>query len=146
MHDEPTPFHPLNAQVAVVTGASRGMGAAIARRLATMGAAIVATARGAEQLSRTAQSIRENGGRCEAVPCDVTNLAQVEAVGRAVEKKFGRVDAWSCVDAHHSARRRARSRRRLRLQRRFRHDHRRYIRKRPHRNDHERVVEYIGQV
>jgi 3-oxoacyl-[acyl-carrier protein] reductase len=68
------------------------MGEAIARRLATMGAAIVATARHAESLARTAQSIRENGAPCEAVPCDVTNLAQVEALGRAVEKKFGRVD------------------------------------------------------
>jgi 3-oxoacyl-[acyl-carrier protein] reductase len=68
------------------------MGAAIARRLGTMGAAVVITARHPDALSATAQSIRENGGQCEAVPCDVTNLAQVEAVGRAVEKKFGRLD------------------------------------------------------
>ena len=76
----------------MVTGASRGMGAAIASRLATMGATVVATARQAGALSDIAQSMRENGGRCEAVPCDVTNLAQVEALGRAVEKKFGRID------------------------------------------------------
>lgn len=85
-------YRPLNGQVAVVTGASRGMGEAIARRLSTMGAAVVITARNAESLSRVAQSIRENGGQCEAVPCDVANLAQVESLGRAVEKKFGRVD------------------------------------------------------
>ena len=85
-------FLPLDDQVAVVTGASRGIGAAVARRLATMGANIVATARNPESLSQLAQSIRENGGQCEAVPCDVTNLAQVEAVGRAVEKKYGRLD------------------------------------------------------
>jgi 3-oxoacyl-[acyl-carrier protein] reductase len=85
-------FLPLDGQVAVVTGASRGIGAAVARRLATMGAKIVATARNPESLSQLAQSIRENGGQCEAVPCDVTNLAQVEAVGRAVEKKYGRLD------------------------------------------------------
>lgn len=85
-------FTPLSGQVAVVTGASRGIGAAIARRLATMGATIVATSRNPESLSQLAQSIRENGGQCEAVPCDVTNLAQVEAVGRAVEKKYGRLD------------------------------------------------------
>jgi 3-oxoacyl-[acyl-carrier protein] reductase len=84
-------FLPLDGQVAVVTGASRGIGA-VARRLATMGAKIVATARNPESLSQLAQSIRENGGQCEAVPCDVTNLAQVEAVGRAVEKKYGRLD------------------------------------------------------
>ena len=92
MADAPIEYQPLAGQVAVVTGASRGMGAAIARRLATMGAAVIVTARHAEALSATAQSIRENGGHCEAVPCDVTNLAQVEAVGRAVEKKFGRLD------------------------------------------------------
>jgi 3-oxoacyl-[acyl-carrier protein] reductase len=85
-------YRPLNEQVAVVSGASRGIGEAIARRLSTMGAAVVITARHAESLSRTAQSIRENGGPCEAVPCDVANLAQVEGLGRAVEKKFGRVD------------------------------------------------------
>ncbi len=92
MNDTPIEFRPLSGQVAVVTGASRGMGAAIARRLATMGATIIATARNQEALSQTAQSIRENGGYCEAVPCDVTNLTQVEALGRAVEKKFGRAD------------------------------------------------------
>lgn len=92
MPDSPSEYRPLAGQVAAVTGASRGIGAAIAHRLSTMGAAIVATARSAESLSRTAQAIRENGGECEAVPCDVTNLAQVEALGRAVEKKFGRVD------------------------------------------------------
>jgi 3-oxoacyl-[acyl-carrier protein] reductase len=92
MADPPIQFTPLASQVAVVSGASRGMGAAIARRLATMGATIVATARNPEALSKTAQSIRENGGHCEAVPCDVTNLAQVEALGRAVDKKFGRID------------------------------------------------------
>jgi 3-oxoacyl-[acyl-carrier protein] reductase len=92
MADTPIQFRPLSGQVAVVTGASRGMGAAIARRLASMGATIVACARNAEALAHTAQSIRENGGKCEAVPCDVTNLAQVEAVGRAVEKKYERID------------------------------------------------------
>lgn len=92
MADSPIEYLPLHNQVSVVTGSSRGMGAAIARRLAIMGAAVVITARHAEGLSATAQSIRENGGQCEAVPCDVTNLAQVEAVGRAVEKKFGRID------------------------------------------------------
>ena len=92
MADRAIEFQPLSGQVAVVTGASRGMGAAIARRLATMGAAVVATARNPEALSKTAQSIRENGGQCEAVPCDITNLAQVEALGRAVEKKYGRLD------------------------------------------------------
>jgi 3-oxoacyl-[acyl-carrier protein] reductase len=86
------PFTPLSGQVAVVTGASRGIGAAIARRLATMGATIVATSRNPESLNQTAQSIRENGGHCEAVPCDVTNLAQVEAAARAVDKKYGRID------------------------------------------------------
>jgi 3-oxoacyl-[acyl-carrier protein] reductase len=92
MSTAPIQFRPLSGQVAVVTGASRGMGAAIARRLATMGATLIASARNPEALSQTAQSIRENGGECEAVPCDVTNLAQVEALGRAVEKKYGRAD------------------------------------------------------
>jgi 3-oxoacyl-[acyl-carrier protein] reductase len=92
MTESQVEYRPLNGQVAVITGASRGMGAAIAYRLASMGASVVATARSAEALSKTAQCIRENGGQCEAVPCDVANLAQVEALERAVEKKFGRID------------------------------------------------------
>ncbi|HEY3926778.1 MAG TPA: SDR family NAD(P)-dependent oxidoreductase [Candidatus Koribacter sp.] len=92
MSPESSPYTPLSSQVAVVTGASRGIGAAIARRLAIMGASVVLTARSTAALSRTAQSIRENGGQCEAVPCDLSNLAQVEALGRAVEKKLGRID------------------------------------------------------
>jgi 3-oxoacyl-[acyl-carrier protein] reductase len=92
MSETPIQYRPLSGQVAVVTGASRGIGASIARRLADMGAIVIAIARNPESLSRTVQSIRENGGQCEAVPCDVTNLAQVEAVGRVVEKKYGRID------------------------------------------------------
>ncbi len=92
MSAKPVEFKPLSGQIAVITGASRGIGEGIARRLSSMGATLVITARTEGPLTRTAQSIRENGGTCEAVPCDVTQLAQVEALARGVEKKFGKLN------------------------------------------------------
>ncbi len=92
MSAKPVEFKPLSGQIAVITGASRGIGEGIARRLSSMGATLVITARTEGPLARTAQSIRENGGACEAVPCDVTQLAQVEALARGVEKKFGKLN------------------------------------------------------
>ncbi len=92
MSAKPVEFTPLSGRIAVVTGASRGIGEGIARRLSSMGATLVITARTQEPLTHTAQSIRENGGECEPVACDVTQLTQVDALARGVEKKFGRID------------------------------------------------------
>src|SRR5512133_3323014 len=83
---------PLSGQVAVVTGGARGIGAAIAERLALLGAATVITARSQPSLQRTAENIRKAGGNCEPVVCDVTSLADVDACAAQVQKQFGRID------------------------------------------------------
>jgi 3-oxoacyl-[acyl-carrier protein] reductase len=83
---------PLAGQVAVVTGAGRGIGAAIARSLAGLGATTVLCGRTAAVLNAAAQAIAEAGGMPEAMVCDVTSLESVEAAAKRVESTFGRVD------------------------------------------------------
>jgi gluconate 5-dehydrogenase len=85
-------LHPLSGQVAVVTGAGRGIGAAIAEKLSKMGAAVVLCGRKRTALESTARAMQQAGGKAEAVTCDVTNLPSVEAVAKRVEASFGRVD------------------------------------------------------
>lgn len=82
----------LDGQVAVVTGAGRGIGAAIARKLGALGAAVVVSGRTQAPLDQTVRTIAEAGFRAEAVACDVSAERSVRALAETVEKKFGRVD------------------------------------------------------
>ena len=83
---------PLAGQVAVVTGAGRGIGAAIARKLAAMGATAVLCGRTQATLDATAKSILDAGGKTEVIPCDVTILHQLEYAATRVDSTFGRLD------------------------------------------------------
>jgi len=77
--------------VAIVTGASRGIGRAVARRLGAAGVAVVAAAR--EQHAEEAVSeIRGDGGRAIAVSVDVTDTARIDSVVHTALAEFGRVD------------------------------------------------------
>ncbi len=82
----------LQGQVAVVTGASRGIGAAAARRLAQAGASLVLMARGEAEVEAVAAQIRDGGARAIAVPADVSDSEQIEEVIEAAVEQFGRVD------------------------------------------------------
>ena len=83
---------PLDAKVAVVTGSGRGIGAAIAERLAHIGASVVVSGRTSGTLERTVEAITRAGNRAEAKPCDVTSLESVTQLGRHVRERYGRID------------------------------------------------------
>ena len=83
---------PLAGQVAVVTGAGRGIGAAIAHKLAKLGATAVLCGRTKSTLDATAEAILAAGGRTEVIPCDITVLHQVEHASARVDSTFGRLD------------------------------------------------------
>jgi 3-oxoacyl-[acyl-carrier protein] reductase len=90
--NEPVPAEPLRDQVAVVTGAARGIGEAIATRLADMGAMVVLTARDRARLAQLKTAIEQRGGRAFFLPCDLTDASAVAALGATVAKEHGRCD------------------------------------------------------
>jgi NAD(P)-dependent dehydrogenase (short-subunit alcohol dehydrogenase family) len=82
----------LDGKVALVTGASRGIGRAIAIALAHEGADLVLAARNADGLKQTEAAIVECGSAAEAVPTDVTSEEQIEALFARTMERFGRLD------------------------------------------------------
>lgn len=82
----------LKGHVAIVTGASRGLGEAMAKNLARSGAKVACIARTVEKLTSTVDAIRAAGGEAEAFPCDVTARESVDKVVDTVVEKWGKVD------------------------------------------------------
>lgn len=82
----------LDGKVALITGAGRGLGRAMAVRFANCGADIVAAARTVAQLEETAEMVRQIGRKCVIVPTDVGDSAQCTAMVAETIKEFGRVD------------------------------------------------------
>jgi len=82
----------LTGLVAAVTGAGRGIGAAIACMLAELGATVALCGRTRSALESTAKSIGAAGGKAKALLCDVTSLESVEAAAKSIDSSFGRLD------------------------------------------------------
>jgi NAD(P)-dependent dehydrogenase (short-subunit alcohol dehydrogenase family) len=87
-----TPSQSLAGKVAIITGASRGIGRAIAVLFSAEGAAVVLAARDAEQLEENARAISRAGGRALAAPVDVADEASVETLFERTAEAFGPVD------------------------------------------------------
>jgi NADP-dependent 3-hydroxy acid dehydrogenase YdfG len=81
-------------QVVVVTGASGGVGRAIAHAFAKRGARVGLLARGRESLEAAAEEVRALGGEALVLPTDVADPDQVEVAAVAVEERFGPIDVW----------------------------------------------------
>jgi NAD(P)-dependent dehydrogenase (short-subunit alcohol dehydrogenase family) len=84
---------PLEGRVALVTGASRGLGAATAVALARLGADLVITARTVGGLEETDDAIRAAGGQATLVPLDLRSGDSLDTLGPSIAARFGRLDA-----------------------------------------------------
>jgi len=82
----------LEGQVALITGAGRGIGREIALQLSGAGARVVLAARSADALEDAAEAMRSRGGEALALPTDVADEAAVRALVAAVLERFGRID------------------------------------------------------
>jgi 3-oxoacyl-[acyl-carrier protein] reductase len=82
----------LANKVAVITGGNRGIGAAIAAKLAAMAAHVVICGRDSRSLQVTATNITKAGGKCTFLPCDLVELESVEKLAAHVRQDLGRVD------------------------------------------------------
>src|SRR5271165_2865900 len=92
MVDLPHPTAALTGSIALVTGASRGIGAATAVELARLGAHVVITARTQGGLEETDDAIRAVGGSATLLPLDLLEGGQIDAIGPSLYQRFGRLD------------------------------------------------------
>ena len=82
----------LSGSVAVVTGGSRGIGFAIARKLSALDSAVVITARDESMAQQVANDLTSAGHRAEGIRCDVTEIDSVNVLGEHIRSRYGRVD------------------------------------------------------
>ncbi|MGH9737450.1 MAG: SDR family oxidoreductase, partial [Candidatus Acidiferrales bacterium] len=84
----------MPTETVVVTGASAGLGRAIAEKFGKRGARVALLARGQQGLDAAAEAIESAGGKALPLPTDVADPQAVEAAAEAAEQKFGPIDIW----------------------------------------------------
>lgn len=82
----------LSGKLALVTGASRGIGESIARTLAANGAEVIISSRKAEGCEAVAQKITDDGGKAQAMPCHIGDMEQIEYLFQRIREQYGRLD------------------------------------------------------
>jgi NAD(P)-dependent dehydrogenase (short-subunit alcohol dehydrogenase family) len=92
MSKAPAALFDLAGRIAVVTGASRGIGESIARTLAAAGAHVIVSSRKLPECERVAASIREAGGSASALACHVGEMDQIERLFADIRERHGRLD------------------------------------------------------
>ncbi len=84
----------IRGKVVVVTGASAGVGRAVVREFAKLGAVVGLLARGRERLEAARRDVEEAGGKAIVLPADVADAGQVEAAAEQVEREAGPIEIW----------------------------------------------------
>lgn len=87
-----TELFDLTGKIALVTGASRGIGAEIARLFAAQGAHVIVSSRKLEDCQKVVDGIVADGGKAEAIACHIGEMAQIEALYAAIDTRHGRLD------------------------------------------------------
>ena len=82
----------IKGKVVIITGASSGLGEAVAKELSTNGAVVVLAARRTDRIQALANELTKNGNEASAIETDVTNYEQVKALVDATVTKFGKID------------------------------------------------------
>ena len=82
----------LDGKIALITGASRGIGEAIASTLADYDAQCILVSRKIDALNAVAETIRKNGGKADAIACHMGHLDQIETLFKEVKDRFGKLD------------------------------------------------------
>ena len=86
----------LDGKVALITGSSKGIGCAIAERMAEFGAKVVVSSRKADACDEVVEGIRAKGGTAVTVPCNINYKDQLEALVRDAKAAFGKIDIVVC--------------------------------------------------
>jgi NAD(P)-dependent dehydrogenase (short-subunit alcohol dehydrogenase family) len=86
------PLFDLSGKLALITGASRGIGAATAQLLAAHGAEVILSSRKADSLEAVARAIGAAGGRAHVMPCHTGEAASIDSLMNDIESRFGRLD------------------------------------------------------
>ena len=92
MTSEPKKMFDLTGKIALVTGASRGIGESIARTLAAHGAHVVVSSRKPEDCEKVVAAIKAAGGKAEARGCHIGDMDQINGLVRDIEQAHGRLD------------------------------------------------------